>query len=370
MPFNILTPASTADASTSFQIETLKRFIKLARPVVPAKTTIPVLEQIRIYTEKGKGFLLATDLECFVRMEINGLGKGTIDTSVSFKALDAMLSKIGSGTILIEQNKDMVSFKVGNKVHFEMKGFNGKDYPILKPFSKVIDTATWTTKDMTFVNQYVAPIASKDASRIDLGGVMVSIDGDKCDFMSTDRHILICTDYAHEKQYNVPKILFNVLSAIEFVQPLNAEFAETGVKVSCGSATITCAYIKTPFPALVNNLIPKHFKYQYKFNVVKLRDHLTKMVNLSTVAKDASVPVAVNLKKDTFFVDMMNVNCTSAETDDNELWVKIDARRWLTILERFNDVTEISVGFNTQDSPTLWWDSHAKTLLMPMLFNR
>ena len=54
MPFNILTPASTAEASASFQVDVLKRFIKLAKPVIPAKTTIPVLEHIRIYTEKER----------------------------------------------------------------------------------------------------------------------------------------------------------------------------------------------------------------------------------------------------------------------------------------------------------------------------
>lgn len=369
MPFNILTPASTAEASASFQVDVLKRFFKLAKPVIPAKTTIPVLEHIRIYTEKGKGFLLATNLECFVRVEINGLGKGTIDLSVSFKALDAMLTKIGNGSILLERNGDMLSFKLG-KTHFEMKGYDGKDFPILKPFTAVVDTATWATKDIVFVNQYVASVASKDTSRIDLNGVLVSIDGDKCDFMSSDRHILVCTDYAHEKQYNVPKILFEVLSAIEFVQPLTASFSENGVKVTCGSATITCAYIKIPFPNMVNNLIPKTFKYQYKLNVVKLRDHLTKMVNLATTPKEASVPVGVNLKKNTFFVDMMDVNCTSAETPDDEIWMRIDARRWLLILERFNDVTEIFAGFNAQEGPTLWWDSHAKSLLMPLLFKR
>ena len=48
MPFNILTPASTAEASASFQVDVLKRFFKLAKPVIPAKTTIPVLEHIRI----------------------------------------------------------------------------------------------------------------------------------------------------------------------------------------------------------------------------------------------------------------------------------------------------------------------------------
>ena len=366
MPFNILTPASSAESSVSIPVDTFKRFIKFARQVVPDKTTIPILGQVLIYSDNGKGYLLATNLECFVRVEINGAGKGKLDMTVGFKALDMMISRLSSGSVLVELNGTMLSFKSG-AVRFEMAGSNGIDYPVMKRVTGISDKATWTTQELRYVVQNIASVASVDSSRLDLQGVLVSIDGDTCDFMASDRHTLVCTSEAHDNRYNIPKILFNVLTAVEFMQPINVEFGSDTVKVSCGSMTTTCTYIKIPFPAMVNSLIPKTFKYQYKLNVVKLRGHLTKMINLSNRPADSGIPVAVNLKKNTFYVDMMDVGCTSAETVDEDSWIKLDARRWLHALERFNDVVDISAGFNEPNSPTLWWDTHAKTIVMPMV---
>lgn len=370
MPFNFNVPTTESDASVTIQSDALRKFLKLAVSVIPNKTSVSVIENIRIVADKGKGYLLATDLSNYVCMDISAAGMGKIDLIVKCIAVNALVAKMGNGPIYIERKGDMLTFKSTGALCFEIPGKAGIDFPIQKPLGKEKFSLSWTPDAVDYVQANLLPVCTDDPAIPALAGVMVSTDGTDCGFLSTNRHILVSMGNIYDNRFTVPSAMFTTLSLAKFMHPISVSMREFGVAASCGGITVYSEYIKGSFPETIEKLIPTEFKYKYRLRVGKLKSHVDKMVELATSPKESAVPLAVFFRPDTFCVDMMNVDCTDADTCGEDMWMRMDARMWQVALARFNDAVEITAGFNNNNTTTTWKDSRATTLVMPLMPNR
>lgn len=116
--------------------ENLSKALSYLERVVGKQTTLPILSNFLLETEKGRLKLSATNLEIGVIVSIGAKIEKEGRVTVPAKLLSNFIHNLPSGDVLeLEADKDHLKV-VSDSYQMKIKGMDGKDFPIIPEYKK------------------------------------------------------------------------------------------------------------------------------------------------------------------------------------------------------------------------------------------
>jgi DNA polymerase-3 subunit beta len=196
----------------------LSEALNNVQSVVGGKSTISVLQNVKMTTKDGKVEFTCSDLDItlLARAECEVIDEG--ETTIPVKTFSAAVSKLVEGEIKIEvDNKDVMKLSAGQTV-FKFIGLPAKDFPLLpEADGKSLTLPSNAIREMFRKTSFAA---SQDDTRKTLQGVCLDFasENGKVKAVATDGRRLALLDAdvgstnGFNEQYIIPRKGIDILS--------------------------------------------------------------------------------------------------------------------------------------------------------------
>ena len=276
--------------------ENLNKAINIVGKIINKNTTLPILNNVLLKTEKGRLKLTSTNLELGVDYWIGGKIEKEGEITIPTKLFSNFISSIPNGNVEMDLKGDILSIKCeGYKTN--IKGMDAKEYPLtpkieMKPIFKV--------KSFNFKQALlqVLPAVSNSESRIEITGVFMDLsklDKNKIILVTTDSYRLAERTLILEKE-NINKETINLLKDIksviipkntiqEIVRDLGDEdemveitISENQILFSFGNASVISRLIEGKYPDY-KQIIPSKFEADVTVKI----DEIVKAIKVASL---------------------------------------------------------------------------------------
>lgn len=267
--------------------ENLNKAISIVSRVIGKNTTLAILNNVLLKTEKNKLLVSSTNLElgvsCWVGGKIIEEGEVTVPT----KLFSGFISNLPGGNVEIKSTEDAISLKCGG-YKTNIKGLSAKEYP-LSP--KIEAEPIFVVDGLEFKRSLaqVLPSVSNSESRIEIMGVFMDMS-----YLKKEKIVLVATDSYRlaEKTINLKrgsvnknalKILGDLSSVIipkntiqELIKDLDDEnetveviISENQILFRFGSVSMVSRLIEGKYPDY-KQIIPDKFESKASINVSEM----------------------------------------------------------------------------------------------------
>lgn len=264
--------------------ENLNKALSVVGKVVNKNTTLPILNNVLLKTDKKGLKLSSTNLEIAVNYWIGGKIEEEGEITLPTKLFANFVSNLPSGNVEIKTREDMVNIKC-NGYKINIKGIDAREYPLApkieaEPFLKI--KSELFKKAMA----QVLPAVSVSESRMEITGVLLDFSEIK-----KNRIVLVATDSYRlaEKSLdirpeNVNKEAMEVLGDLKSViiprstaqelvrdlgegdEMLEVTISENQIIFDFGSANILSRLIEGRYPDY-KQIIPEKFLSTAHINI-------------------------------------------------------------------------------------------------------
>ncbi len=264
--------------------ENLNKALNIVGKIINKNTTLPILNNVLLKTEKGRLKLISTNLELGVDYRVGGKIEEEGEITVPTKLFANFISTIPSGNVEMKLKGDVLSVKCGG-YKTNIKGIDAKEYPLtpkieMKPIFKI------KSVDFKQALFQVLPSISNSESRIEITGVFMDLsklDKNKLVLVATDSYRLAEKTLELEKE-SVDKETLNLLKDIksviipkntiqEIVRDLDNEnevvevtISENQILFNFGNASVISRLIEGKYPDY-KQIIPNKFESEIKIGV-------------------------------------------------------------------------------------------------------
>jgi len=171
--------------------ENLNKALNIVGKVVNKNTTLPILNNVLLKTDKNGLQLSATNLEIAVNYWIGGKIEEEGEITVPTKLFANFISNLPNGNVEIKTREDMVNIKCsGYKIN--IKGVDAREYP-LSPKIEAVPFLKIKSEIFKKALSQVVPAISVSESRMEITGVLLDfsdIKKNKIVLVSTDSYRL------------------------------------------------------------------------------------------------------------------------------------------------------------------------------------
>jgi len=257
--------------------ENLNKALNVVGKIINKNSTLPILNNVLLKTEKGRLKLSSTNLEIGINCLIGGKVESEGEITVPTKLFHNFVSNLPAGNVEIKLREDILSVKC-NGYKTNIKGLDAKEYPLtpkinVKPIFKI---NSFVFKKAL---SQVIPAISSSESRVEITGVFMDLSG-----LNKNVITLVATDSYRlaESFINIDKnsvnkdykdILGNTVSIIipkdtiqELVRNLDDQeddveiiISESQILFNFGNANIISRLIEGKYPDY-KQIIPNDFK--------------------------------------------------------------------------------------------------------------
>ncbi len=238
----------------------LKNAVARVEKVVSKQTTLPILSNILIKTEKGQLLLMATNLELAVKIKVSAKIDQEGSTTIPPRILSGFLNNIKDEVISCELLDGKFYIKSENH-SIQIKTLSTKDFPIIpeipeEPFLRI--KATNLIKAISGVNISVA----RNDTRQELNGIYIDFKKEEIIMASTDSFRLsevrvpIIKKSTNSKYFDYIENNGNIIVPIGFIneiQQLSGD-EEVGLFVNENQIFLDGNYIQ-----IVSQLVDGHY---------------------------------------------------------------------------------------------------------------
>lgn len=170
--------------------ENFKKAIYNTERVIGKQTTLPILENILIETEKGMLKFSATNLEIGVFLKIGAKTKKEGKITIPAKLISNFVNNLPAGeNIQIETEDQTLKIKSGG-YRAVIKGLGAQDFPIIPELGDDF-LFSFNANEIKDAIPKLLACVSLDGSRPELSGVNVVFDGEKVSLAATDSFRLL-----------------------------------------------------------------------------------------------------------------------------------------------------------------------------------
>lgn len=171
--------------------ENLNKALNIVGKVVNKNTTLPILNNVLLKTDKNGLKLSATNLEIAVNYWIGGKIEEEGEITVPTKLFANFISNLPNGNVEIKTREDMVNIKC-NGYKINIKGVDAREYP-LSPKIEAVPFLKIKSEIFKKALYQVVPAISVSESRMEITGVLLDfsdIKKNKIVLVSTDSYRL------------------------------------------------------------------------------------------------------------------------------------------------------------------------------------
>lgn len=350
----------------------LKEGISKIERVVSKQTTLPVLGNILIKSSKGQLFLMATNLELAIKVNISVKIEDEGSITLPPRILSGFLNNINDDIINCEIKDE--KFYINSENHnIQIKTLSAKDFPIIP---EMPDEEYFKIKSNNLIKAISAvniSVAHKD-TRQELNGVFVKFEKEKLTLASTDSFRLsevkvpIIKDSISDryKDYiegeNSIIIPINIVAEIQQL-PLDSEIniyvTENQIFINSSDIQLTSQLINGHYPDY-NQIIP----IECENKLVVIKSELLEAVKVaSLVTNNQNGEVKIHKKKDENFMTIIsqsvdlgeNISTVNVSESDIEFETYFNHRYIIEGLKCSLFMSdEISMEFKQEKSPVLF----------------
>lgn len=264
--------------------ENFARALSYLERVVGKQTTLPILSNFLIETEKGRLKVSATNLEIGVIVSVGAKVEKEGRITVPAKILSNFIYNLPSGDILDleEENQHLKVVSTGYQIR--IKGMDGKDFPIIPQYKKEYQCVL-PAQDLKNALSRVLFCVSVNEARLELTGACISFSEDMLRIAATDSFRLAEESVVlSEKKADLGGFLVENQSLIipnsvlnELIRVITPESVEVKVALeenqiffNVDGVEIISRVINGKYPDY-HQIIPKEFSLQVIFNKQELQ---------------------------------------------------------------------------------------------------
>lgn len=297
--------------------------LALAGTVIPRSTPKPILQCVRIQTEKGKVFLSATDLEVGIicrieQVEIAEEG----DVVVPAEKVSAIVRETADETLTLEESESTLHILASDS-RYTIYGQDSRQYPAVPEFAGKADLEVGLPHLKEGIQQTLFA-AARESTRYALNGVLWEISGKKLNLVATDGRRLARSILPVQKAARVPEgktIVPSKTMALLEKLPADAEasvavsFTENRIAASCGAVTLSSTLVEGNFPKY-EEIIPKDYE---KKVVLNTQAAMSAVKRAALLASEDSKGIKISLQK-----GQMVFSSRAPETGDAQIQMSVE----------------------------------------------
>jgi DNA polymerase-3 subunit beta len=165
--------------------DTFAKYLNIVSRIVSSKPGMPILNNVKFETTKGKLLITATDLEIGISTWIGADVQSEGNITVPAKQLAEFINSIPNEKVDVELDKQTFKVSTPNN-NAEFNTIPVDDYPEVPSIEKETPLLKIDQEDLTKAINRVAFAAATDNIKPVLAGILMEIDSSKVNFVGTD----------------------------------------------------------------------------------------------------------------------------------------------------------------------------------------
>lgn len=234
-----------------FQIEPnqFKSVMQRMCAVIQNRSTIPVLQNVRISVTGDTATFTATDLDIQITESVSVTGSQSGETTVAANTLKDIVSKVDTGLISVSVSDNTMHIQAG-KSKFKLATLPASDFPEIA--SQEYDARiTFKGYDLKNAIERTIWAAGTEETRYYLNGIAMQTLGEDAVFVATDGHRL--AKYTMECSEPFPNVIIpskacKQLASVLTDMDVELAVSETKVRLVCGSVVVVSKAIDGTYP--------------------------------------------------------------------------------------------------------------------------
>jgi DNA polymerase-3 subunit beta len=273
--------------------DTFSKYLSIVSRIVSSKPGLPILNNVKFETSKGKLLITATDLEIGISTWIGADVQSEGEITVPAKQLAEFINSVPNEKVDVTLEKQSFIVDTTNN-HAEFNTIPVDDYPEVVTVDKEKPLLKIDTGDLTKAISRVAFSAATDNIKPVLAGMLMEIESDKVNFVGTDGLRLSRQIIELETGSEESKSLLIPVKAMQELAYIISEVAEDESTVELflikdrnqvlfriGDVDLTSRLIDGEFPEY-RQIIPTGFNTQCK---IKRSDFLDSLKVTNIIAR-------------------------------------------------------------------------------------
>ena len=351
--------------------ENLNKALNIVGRITNKNSTLPILNNVLLKTEKGQLKLSSTNLEIGVNYLVGGKTEENGEITVPTKLFANFVSNLPNGNVEIKLREDVLNIKC-NGYKTNIKGLDAKEYP-LAPKLEADSIFKIKSADFKKALTQISPAISSSESRIEITGVFMNLselNKNKIMLVATDSYRLAEKSIDLEKD-NINKEFKNILGNINSViipkdtvqelmrsldeseEMLEITISENQILFNFGSASIISRLIEGKYPNY-KQIIPDKFELQVIIN----KNEIIKGIRVASLFSNVSNN-SIELK---LLAGSKNIEISSETSDLGNNNTKIPAENINKSLDILYNHKFLMDGFNSLDGDEVFLQLNNETL--------
>lgn len=310
--------------------------LTLAGMVIPRSTPKPILQCVRLRTQKGKLLLSATDLEAGIVCEVDQVEiveEG--DAVVPADKVSAIVRETVDETIQVEESESTLHITTADS-KYTIYGHDSRQYPSVPEFTGKADLEAALEHLRAGVTQTIFA-AARESTRYALNGVLWEISDKKLYLVATDGRRLARSAVTLQKAARIPegKIIVpaKTMALLEKLPTdpeavVSVSFSENRISASCGRITLSSTLVEGNFPKY-EDIIPTDYE---KKVVLNTQAAISAVKRAALLVSADSKGIRISLQN-----GQMLFSSRAPETGEAQIQMTVDY-----------DGPSIEIGFNPQ----------------------
>jgi DNA polymerase-3 subunit beta len=328
----------------SCKTEDLKKIFSIAEKCTSKNTNLDILQYIKMYSDKSKLYIQATDLSSGISLSIDCVNKEDDSAVFDAKPISQFLGFITDENITITSQETLLVFTSG-KQKISIKTFNKEDYPNIPKLEGVFQTIS--SELLLQGLESVAYAVSHTDIKPELNTVYINTKSGTTYFVATDTFRLA------EKKIQIPH--FEIESSIcipqksieqllillaTYTGTLSICFSESQISITHSAYYFTTRLVQGSYPQY-EQIIPKK---EETVSIVLVSD-IQKGIKSAAIFSDAINQVSLTLDKESIVIFSENNTTGSqtttidAKTTGPSLTLKCNARYLLDVFSHIQTDT-------------------------------
>ncbi|MDF1498159.1 MAG: DNA polymerase III subunit beta [Patescibacteria group bacterium] len=255
----------------------LNKALNIVSRIINKNSTLPILNNVLLKTEKGRLKLTSTNLEIGINYWVGGKVEENGEITVPTKLFSNFISNLPDGNVEIKLRDDVLNVKC-NGYKTNIKGLDAKEYPLtpkieVKPIFKI------KSNEFKKALTQVLPAISNSESRVEITGVFMKLEDlnkNKITIVTTDSYRL-AEKVIYLEGANVNKEFKNILGNVNSIiipkdtvqelarnleddeELLEVTISENQILFSFGNANMISRLIEGKYPDY-KQIIPDKFE--------------------------------------------------------------------------------------------------------------
>ncbi len=231
--------------------------LQTAYPIVPQKSSLQILSNIKIKCSSNTIEVVATDLDHSIRLTGPLSGDGAFEVTVNARKIFEVVRELPEGDIVLNVDENVLLIEAAGSFSCKIAGADSRDFPAFPDIAdaREMDFPISMLKDMVLKSSFAV---SRDETRACLCGVLWEIENTRTGMIATDGHRLGSCFFdgefdTTEKFSSIvsPKTLLHLIRTVDADSPetsVRISFAEKYIVFNTDSMTLCSKLIDGPYP--------------------------------------------------------------------------------------------------------------------------